>query len=289
MMNKKDNVYLAYNNRANVCTLAGGSWTAGLPLDNLKDRVLSRPARSVDTDLASTQFDVTLPRLRGLRVIALCRHNMGNAAKWRVRLWRDVARTVLVADSSWMPVWSTVKDSLYYEWEDDEFWAGTISNEDISGFFWNAAYLLPDTVSAQSISIEIYDEENAAGYVQIGRLFLGSGWQPAWNMSYGATLGYEPLTEVSKALDGTEYFDERPLYRVAKFSLDHLREEEALEGALELQRVCGISGEVFFIWSPADVRQSVRRSFLGRLRTLSPIEAAYYGHYRNPFEVQELL
>lgn len=283
------NAIIAYRNRADSATLTGGSWTAGMPLSNLQDRLLSRLARSTNDDPASTTFTLTLDRFRTVSVVALCRHNMSSQATWRIRAFADSGLTDQLYDSGAVNVWQAMYDSSQLEWQDDNFWSGLPSAEDLAGYYWNAIHVLPEAKSARYWKLDISDASNPAGYVEIGRLFLSEAWVPTLNMSYGASLGYTSRTEVEEAWDGTEYFDVKAPYRVAQFRLENLSQQEAMFRALDMQRVASIDKEVLFVWDPDDTQHLIRRSFLGRLRELSPLEQPYYEAHQTSFVVKELL
>ena len=112
--------------------------------------------------------------------------------------------------------------------------------------------------------------------------------QPVVNMSWGASLSYEDPTVVATSLSGAEFFDEREPVPVMRFSLEHMTEQEGFAKALELTRRAGISGEVFLIADPDDKEFSSQRNFLGRLRTLNPLEQARWQQTSMSFEIKRL-
>jgi len=120
-------------------------------------------------------------------------------------------------------------------------------------------------------------------------LFIGGAWQPQYNLSYSPSFVFSPRTEASEAMSGAETLDARPARRVARGSLDWLSESEAMGVIFDLQRQIGDHGEVLYIYDPDDVINRVRRSFLGRLRRLSPITHPYLHVHQWPFEIQEIL
>jgi len=287
------NAFIAYRNRVDASTLSYGSWvnTATIKLDNLKDRVLAKPARSTDAANSSTRLRVNLGAPRKIQVLALCRHNLTTDATYRFRSYSDAGYTTVVYDSGVLPVWAALFDSLTLEWEDTNFWSGTLSEEDRTGYAWNLIHVIPagTLVYQQYWQLEFFDSGNSAGYIQAGRLFMADGWTPTVNMKYGANLGYESRTSVVEAADGSEYFDEKTSYRVAQFQLQHMDVEEAMTRAFDMQRISGVDKEVFFVYDQADQAYLPQRSFLGRLRKLSPIEQPYFSEFGTTYELKELL
>lgn len=270
------NIILGFPNRVDSAVLAGGAWVEGLPLANLQDRALARVARTLDLEQTSTLFTVDLQQQRALRVLAFVAHNFSLSARITLVFSNaaDFSSPILTITSD---AWPSLSDGDWdldaLEWENDNFWLGTYLQEDIEGQTPTCSILLPDDILARYVKVLIDDSSNTSGFLQIGRLFIGSAFlQPRFNYSYGATLGYEDATNVDSALSGAEYFDRREPVRVMRFTLGYLSVDEGFGAALELTRRAGVSGEVFVIQKPDDRTYAATRSFLGRLRQLSPLE-----------------
>lgn len=137
--------------------------------------------------------------------------------------------------------------------------------------------------------VDVTDLTNPAGYVEVGRLFLGGSWQPAVNMTFGAGMGYTDRASVVETDSGAEYFVERPAPRVTKFDLEFQTEADAMGQILEMQRQLGTTGELLWLWDPADTLHAPRRSYLGRLRSLAPVTCIFVEMWTWPVEVKELL
>lgn len=280
---------IAYPNRTDESTLSGGAWTATLPLSNLQSRLIAKVARSTDAANASTKFDLVLAKKRLIRVLSLVNHNLSSTSTYRIRSFADAGFTNLIYDSGVAAVWPVVYPSGILEWEADNFWSGQLLDEDKIGYNLTLVHVLATATFAQYFRFEFFDSSNPAGYVQIGRLFLASEWQPVVNMNYGASLAYETKTAISEAISGAEYFDRRTPYRVARFTLGFMSEDEGMARAFDLQRTAGIDGEVLYMWDTKDTVHRLRRSFLGRLRSLSAIDMPYFNNTQTSFEIKELL
>lgn len=283
------NCMIAFPNRADSATLSGGAWAAGLPLANLQNRVIAKVARSATDANADTQFYIAYSTPQNIRVLGLVNHNCSIDARYRLRASNVSNFATTVYDSGWADVWPVVYPSDSLDWESESWWTGKYSAEEMAGYTTLLRHVLPTNVLASYWYIEIDDTANPAGYVQIGRLFIGPAWQPTHNASYGASHGWETDTQVEKAISGAEYFDRRTPYRVMRLTLDGMETDEAMARAFELQRRAGIDQEVLWMFDPADSVHALRRSFLGRMRQLSPIEYPYYNTNRTAFEIKELL
>lgn len=286
-----ENIILGFPNRVDGATLSGGAWVEAMPLDNLKDRLLSRIARTINVNLSSTWFVVDLTRQRALRVFSLIGHNLSFSARIRLRGSDDPAFGTTKYDQTFdaWPAAGGDWDIDALEWENDNFWLGSYNQEETEGQTAVSVHVLPDGVQARYWRVDLIDTQNDAGFVDVGRLFLGEAFlQPKVNMGYGASLGYETATAVETALGGAEFFDPRESLRVMRFQLAFMSEEEGFSKALELTRRAGIHREVFVIADPGDKLYGAQRNFLGRLRTLNPLEQAMFGLTSMSFEIKEL-
>lgn len=289
------NLLIGWPNRIDEATLSGGSWQAAMPLANLKNRTLGIKARSTDDANPSTKMTINLLTGRSVRALALANHNLSAPARVRVIATEgDPAGTpgATLYDSGWRDAWDFGYGAWSverFDWADDRFWSGGFLAEEITGYRATWVHPLPADVLAQWWQVQIDDTANPAGYVELGRVFIGECWQPAYNASYGASIGYVSRTDVEEARSGAEYFDTRSAYRVFSGALDWLSEDEAMSRAMEMQRRMDVSGEALFIYDPDDTRNLIRSSFLGRLRRLSAIEHPYLDTHKMALEIKELL
>lgn len=283
------NCMIGFPNRADSATLSGGAWAAALPLNNLKNRIIGKVARSSTAATADTKFDIDLGAEQKIRIAALVNHNFSLDAKFRLRGSAVSNFASNVYDSGWQDVWPAVYPSASLDWEDANWWSGKYTDEHRAGYTATLVEAEPANVLARYWRWEIDDTANAAGYVQVGRLFIGPAWQPALNMSYGAALGWETKTEVQEALGGAEYFQRRTPYRVQNIALDWMSVDEGLVNAFEVQRRAGIDAEVLWIFDPDDTIHALRRRYLARMRKLSAIEHPYFDTHKTAFELKELL
>jgi len=282
------NAIIAYQNRIDESTFGSyGSWEASLPLTNLKNRTLSKVARSTNDSNSSTRLRFSLTKDRIVGTIAVINHNLSITATWRYRVYSDSGYTTLAYDSGVLDVWPSMPVG-YYEWEDDGFWFMKPPEEDRELLTATAIHVPTSTVVNQYYQIEFFDDSNPDGYVQLGRIFIGKKYQPTVNMSLGASVGLEARTLIDEAISGAEYFDRRESYRVARFDLGMLESSDSSLNA-DLVKISDTDSEVVFVYDPDDAIGTGRKSFLGRLRTLSAIEQPYTQFYRTAYEIKELL
>lgn len=257
------NICLAYPNRLiSGVTLSAGSWSAALPLANLLDRQITKPARSTDATLASTQFQADLGTARALRVFALCNHNLSSTAQWRVSLGTSAGGTQVYA-GAWVDVWQLTLE------------AGLVSLgvQDVDYLRWPyaAVQVLPAALSARYITVEVDDTTNADGYVQIGRPFAGGAHQFAVNPEFGLQDGMQDLSTKARSESGALWTTHRRRLRSVNFMHSFLTLTEG-DTLYEMQRHLGTVDELFYVPDPLDAQATQRYGFLGQIEELSPLE-----------------
>lgn len=257
-------------------TLSGGSWLSTLPLANLQNALLSKKARSSNALAASTIVLVDLgATARAIRCIGVLSHNISYAGTIRARGYSDSGYTTLVtgADTGTVNVWPqsgfTATDAAQYP--------------------NNWIYAFTSSKTARYWKIEITDTANSAGYIELGRLWLGEAWEPAVGISYGATLGYEPRDVVEESLGGVRWAERRTPRRVGNFAFDVLTDAEKRQ-AIIMQKTLGMAGEMLVIMnSAADAVSMLLEAFPATNKQVSPVTYAAYNVNQMPIEVLEVV
>jgi len=282
------NLLICYPDRAAEATLSGGSWEATLPLDNLKSLPLGLVARSTSAATSSTQLDVALDTSRAISALVLCAHNLSVSAQYKVTASSDSSMSPELYTSGWLDVWPQIWSTEQLEWEDDRWWDGTISAEEREAYVSNLIHAFQSTL-ARYWRLELSDTGNSDGYVQAGRLFVATGWQPTVNYDYGNAFGWETTVQTEMSLGGQQYFERRAHQRVFQLGLSWLTTDEAHARVWEIQRELGVDGEIFIVPDLDDTMHTIRRAFLARLRTLNPIEHPRFLYYQTALEFIEVL
>lgn len=285
------NLLLAYQNNVDAGTLSGGTWLASLPLVNLQSRLVQRVARSSGVTLAATKFDLDLgSTTKQTGVVAIVTHNFSVSAKVRIRGDDAADFASPVYDSGWVDVWPAgmIPQSLL-EWEDDNFWLGTLSANARAGYQSPYIHALPSAQTLRYWRVEIDDTTNTDGYVQAGRFFISPAWRPEVNYALGAGLTFVDDSPIETSLSGAEYFDVRGKAREFVLTLEGLTESEAYDNALQMQRQIGISGEVLQVPDTDDTARLPARAYVGRLSDLSPIVNPSPGRFRVTLKIKELI
>ncbi len=270
-------------------TWSGGSWLAEYPAANLAVLPLARVARSTNLNLSSTQVIGTFSKLRSVQAFGLVRHNLTTASKLRLRLYQDTGRTILLYDSGWFDTWPSSFLPGDLEWEDDNWWDGKPTAEDIAGYAATRPIWLGAVYYARAFLLEIDDQTNAAGYVEAGLFEVSQGWQVSMLPGRDYSEGFRFRTTFVESLGGGLNFDRQEKPRVAAGIIDNLPRDEALSRGMEMQR--GADIDQVFLWFPFpdETNHWIRTAFLGRLVDPGLIPRTGVDRANFPFRVEEVL
>lgn len=281
------NLFLGWPNRIDEAALSGGAWLSGLPLANLKERALSKVCRSVNASTGSTVIDLDLGQARSLRALALQNHNLSQAGSWRVKLGSSAGASDIYS-GSYQSAWSLSFDSGQLEWGGNNWWDGMV-DDDYIRHPYIAPMLLPTWYSARYVRIEISDAANPDGYIQMGRIFVGSGFVPAIGARYGLSEGWDDVSRLDYTLSGALVADIGRRRRWAKFELGYIRQADEAPIVHEMLRRLGTAGEVLYLPNTSNWQDCQRYGFVGRLREMSAIEYPYVNGRSIGLVIEELI
>jgi hypothetical protein len=281
------NLFLGWPNRIDEAALSGGAWLSGLPLANLKERALSKVCRSVNASTGSTVIDLDLGQARSLRALALQNHNLSQAGSWRVRLGSSAGASDIYS-GSYQSAWSLSFDSGQLEWGGNNWWDGMV-DDDYIRHPYIAPMTLPTWYSARYVRIEISDAANPDGYIQMGRIFVGSGFVPALGARYGLSEGWDDVSRLDYTLSGVLVADIGRRRRWAKFELGYIRQADEVPIVHEMLRRLGTAGEVLYLPNTSNWQDCQRYGFVGRLREMSAIEYPYVNARSIGLVIEELI
>lgn len=284
-------IQFQFYDEAHNATLSGGSWLAGAPLTNLQVQPpqMSLRARSTNDALASTKFQIDLGATPApFRMVGVARHNLSLDALVRITGGTSPAGSD-VFDTGWLDVWPAVYLPEDLEWEDDNFWTGQLSADEIEGYPNAAMADLGANYTARYVTIEFDDTANPDGYVELAHLRLGKLWSPTGNFAPGSSFGWEDRTDSEYSLGGAIYSDVRPSARVLRLTLKRLTRVEGFGKLLDAQRILGTHTPFWVVPSPDDTVRGFKRNFLARFRRVDPITQAFHNVHELVLELEEWL
>ncbi len=275
----------------------GGVWSADLPFANALNGNFATKAQTADTHVQHMVRWIDLGVERSIRVVAIPWFE-GVTKNLRARLrvfsaYEDTGSSVL-GDTGTIEVYREVFPSGALATWDEQFVDGKFTAEELDLYKVPFLHVFDTAVVGRYCYLELIDTGNAgaggAGYVRFPRLYVSPGWQPSINVSAdGASVVIEDRSITQEALGGTKFFEQLDKRRIARLSMGVLPQDEAFSRALDMQTRLGRTGDLFFSLDPADSSNLHRWSFAARMRTLSPVETAFYNHASTTFELEEVL
>lgn len=135
---------------------------ATMPITNLQNESRELAARKLG--VADWQIVVTFDRVRPISGLAMIGGNFTGSARWRIRLWPDVARTLSPYDSGWQ----YLKPLIGF----GEFpWGEALGQTLYDDFHVQIATAWFQSFPAAVMQLDLSDPTNADGYHQISTLF----------------------------------------------------------------------------------------------------------------------
>lgn len=256
------NLGIGWPDRVSAATVSGGSWQASLPVTNVADRRITRPARSTDATAANTKIDIDCGSAKSMRAFALINHNLQSTAQWRIKASLTALGSTDVLDTGALNILQMSLSPDVLAWEDSGWWEGIGD-----GWLRNmhpVIYVHTSQISARYVRIEITDTSNSDGYVQIGRAIISPMLVPATNDDLGRGRGFLDFNAFDVGEAGAEF---ARLGRKAKretVSLSWLTEEEArfLRG---ISRQRGTDDDVLYVPDVGSASAQQEYGFLARI------------------------
>jgi hypothetical protein len=195
----------------------------------------------------------------------------------------------LLQDTGWASAWPPAFDVGALAWEDPRWWSGQYSSDDIAGYIWTYPILFAAPWLAQSVTVEVSDPTNAAGFVDIGMIDLASAWQLTVNYSYKGAIGFRFRTRSSEQEGGVLEFDRRAAPRTFSGQVEAAPATDACQLTFQDLRQNDIDTPAMWIQAPNDPRQWLRTSFLARNVSPGPISAVTDNQFNFVINIEEVI
>lgn len=279
-------IIAATNYVDDVDSITADSEVASLPVENLQDLQIVKVFR---TDGAtSVEIDVDWKSTKIVDFFALIAHNLSVTAKLRWRLSNDDFST-FIYDSGTVDAWPPIEDFGGSPWGVFR-WGGVPTQEETELYTANAFQLLETPQFARYLRLNITDDSNLDGYIQAGRLIAGPAYQPSVNYANGVEFEFIDNSRVTKSRGGQTFVDEIQKFRVIRFELINLPEDEIFSNVFNnIDRIKGVSRDVLIIPQPNEPQTWLTQNIYGRISSIQPIRNRALTFYSRQVEVEEII
>jgi len=276
-------------------TYSGGSWEANYPINNIKVLPFAKVARSTNDANASTILYGVLPSSKPLELFMICNDNISINANIKITLYDgDITSSPApteITNTGWLKRYDSVYDwqSPFASWDSGNFHDRTFSADDLAGSPRNKVIYIEGGNYARSFKLEIDDEDNLDGFVQIGLFEVASAVILDNAPQLGANYGFNARTTITQSEGGAKYFERRNKPRVFSGVLPYYDRSSALNIFYELFRRNDI--DTPFIWYPDidDVLNQNRNAFLARNAGLDLFSRVLTPYDAIPINIEEVL
>ncbi len=263
---------LITTNLADSATLtSSAACVATLPATNLQNAYREQVARWTAID--AQRFTLLWPSAHHISGVCLYRSNLSSSATWRVKVWTDSTLTTTLYDSGTQYANPPIPlGSL--EWGVDELGSALYSDW---GYTISTAWFAP--VLSSALTIDIADPENADGYAQASRLFVGQYFEPAVGPSDGLQMAWLENTQQSRTEGGTLRVETGAAWRKIALDLQQMQEEDRVRLS-NMARNAGMRDDVFLSVFP-ERADELERDYQMQARIVTPSTMQSYAPIRH--------
>lgn len=268
-----------------------GAWVAQYPLTNLvADDYLGHPTRCDDpANLAKSKFQVALEWPRPVSLIGVLFHTLSIDARYRLTiadLNGSFAEPLLQTD--WVQVVPAIYNSADLTWESPNWWTGQLLAEELDLYPRHLWIPLPAEPIVTAFRLELDDQDNTAGYFDLGGLWVASSWSPAFNFERGRQLSATARAQIDEAPSGRRFAEERRSRRQLAVEWRDLSEADAhrlFDGGMR----AGVTKPVLFVPDLDNPLSLVREAFPATFQTPPAPTFAYEGLHSATATFQEII
>ena len=234
---------------SDLATLVASAQASTLPVGNLQTIQPQKKWRAAGVTTCS--ITIALAQAIACNALALVAHNLTAAAVFRIRGAGSSAAVTYapVVDTGYVSAWPLGVKPLVASWPNY-----------LSLVRWTNAAAL------QYWQLDIYDTGPGQTYLEAGRLVIGKAWQPSTNFDLGGyPVGFDPQDVQMKTPSGYTFTDRRAASagRQIALQITGANQREVLDGVAEMQRLCGMWGDVIVCLDPAATTDFHRQSMQG--------------------------
>lgn len=255
------NIILATGEYLDNATITGSSAVGDMSLQNVKAINLFRKYR---TENLSAQINIDLGQAQSIDFASIVAHNA------------TATGTVTIKAGST----SAVSDF-------DSGALDLITGDDL-GFSLNNFATQFDAQNYRYWRFDFSDASNPDAYLEMGRIYLSSAFQPNVNAVYGMQESYADASRVKRTVSNAISSVNREPYRLAGFDLDFASKAEMYSKARKIDRLQGVSKDLIFIPDIDDTDYFQERFIYGRISQINPVISEAFSIYRKTYQIEEI-
>ncbi len=278
-----------WDNKFDKATISASSEVEGLPVSNLKDQLRKKVWRA--TGCASEYVDVDFGEGGDYcNTLALVQHNLSISAQVRLCVSDIEPGGNELLDVTW-EAYETVFGAgeggageegsggyIINDQERKELLAGMIFCKEFTqtaGRYWRIYFL---------------DENNTDGYVEAGRIWLGTYFEPQFNFQYGWQFGIVDRSRVTESIGGQKWVDKKDRRYTLYLPFRYIQDTDKWWGFVDMLRRYGVRKDILVVLIPDGTpSQKLFTTLYGRFRNLPNLREWMYGLTSTILQFEESL
>ena len=241
----------------------------------MDDRTTSRT-----TSTAGQTVNYTWTTDQIVNMVAVCRHNLSDAATIRVRTYSDTGMTSLIDDNTPLDAFNGTLLPAPFSMTDARF-----------RNLKNSIYYLTRRTNVRAIKLDFADASNPDGYMEFARVLAGDYFQPAIGPEYGATMTQMTATTQSRMEGGDLRSDKRADWREAAVSLHAIKDSDDYDDWAALIQGLGMDRSTWIDLYEGAADTGTARALMNRMwckvTSQGPFERHFYTLHRLPIKFGE--
>ncbi len=255
---------------SDAATLSGGSWAMDLAL--LQDMQPSQTVQSTDATNASTKFKIHFPTARAISGFGFGKTNLEADARLKfsgAAAEGDLGSTGYVG--SWGSAWPVT---------------GRPTDADLD--YLDVFKMITPGSAYEWWQVEIDDDTNSDGFVELGRLYADEAWSPDATFTYGSEATRIDVSIRNKTEGGFTNTERRDGPRFWDLKFDFLSIAEAKGFVYELRRRVGTAGDVFVCLNPEETTYLHREMMMATFDAMPGTPYRFLDRFACNFKLLEL-
>ncbi len=274
-----NNLRIIYDNAADRAAVTASSTAGTLVASNLLVETKSRIWRSTGT---SATLTVLFPSAEMISCVALAFCNFSSTATIRVRGYEEAADVSAAVDTGAVLACGPAALGLW-DWGTQPLGVNSFS---YGGSAYGRVWF--DDTLVKKLVIDLDDDDNEQGYLDVSRLIAGSHWSPVSNPEYPAPLRPEDSSTQYLNAAGDVLINRGTIRRRVMLNLTLMPPADR-QRCLEILLGNGLSRPLFVSLFPDSDDPALEQAYQiwGRLPDLDEISTPSFSRFSAPITIRE--
>ena len=275
------NLRIIYKNLLNSYNTLSATNINGLyPIANTLTDVRGVVARTTTT---STTISITWASNQNISSVIIPYSNLTSTCTLRIRLYSDELMSTQIYDSG------TLSSGIFLA--NTSLFTNTLGSNYRYSFGGSSCIRKYFTQynTCRGIKIDLVDTSNTDGYLEIGKIVVGSYWSPTYNTEFGLSIGIADSSTKLRTQNGSLITDIGTSNKFMNFNLSYMNSTDR-DTLFNIINSIGTKASMHISLFPedADSNKEYIHQIYGRLSDLATITHPMYSIYASTINIEEV-